>query len=181
MKNENNARIYGDLESAVYVAEKGTDGPTDLETPTGFVELGWLSEDGISFDREEDATTHRAFQGATVIRRKTTTVDDSFTFQCLEETATVLGLYYKGQKASVEGGVATIEVTNQTRQDDRAFVVDLVDGGVTKRYVVPAGSVSTGSLAHSNSEITVYEFTVAILGDYKVITNAAAVTEADEG
>lgn len=174
-KNEANARIYGDKASGVWVADKGTTGPTDLSTPAGFVELGWLSEDGISFDREEDATSHRAYQGATLIRRKTNSVEDSFTFQCLEETADVLGLYYKGATPSVSAGVATISVTDQAKQDDRAFVVDVVDDTVTKRYVIASASVSGGSIAHSNSELTVYEFTATIQGDYKILTNATAV------
>lgn len=170
-----NIRIYGDLDSGVYVAPKGTTLPTDLDTPADFTELGWLSEDGISVDRSEEATTHRAYQGGTIVRRKKTSVEDSFTFQCLEETATVLGLYYAGATPTVQDGVAKIEVKNQTRTDERAWVVDVVDGNVKKRYVVPVGTVSTGSVVHSNSEMTVYEFTVTIQGDYEVITNSPGV------
>lgn len=181
MKNTDNARFYGDLASAVYVAPKGTTGPSDLAEPAGFEELGWLSEDGITFDRDEDNTVLRAYQGATVVRRKTNSVDDSFTFQCLEETATVLGLYYKGQTAEVTGtgdaAVAKIELKDQARSDERAFVVDVVDGDITKRHVIPSGSVGTGSLTYSNGDATVYEFTVSINGnDAYVLTNNPAVT-----
>lgn len=177
-----NVRVYGDQDSGVWVADKGTTGPVDLAEPTGFDELGWLSEDGISFEREEDANTFRAYQGATIVRRKKSSVEDSFTFQCLEETALVLGLQYAGQQATVSGvapnTVATFDVSNQARSDERAFVVDVVDGEITKRYVVPVGTVSTGAVAHSNNDMTVYEFTVMIQGDYKVISNAPALTGA---
>lgn len=181
MKNPDNARFYGDLASAVYVAPKGTTGPTTLAAPVGFEELGWLSEDGITFDRDEDSTVLRAYQGATVIRRKTNSVDDSFTFQCLEETATVLGLYYKGQEPTVTGtgasAVARINLSDQARQDDRAFVVDVVDGDIVKRHVIPNGSVGAGSLTYSNGDATVYEFTVSINGDGAyILTNSPAVT-----
>ena len=184
MKNPDNTRFYGDLASAVYVAPKGTTGPTDLDTPTGFEELGWLSEDGITFDRDEDVTVLRAYQGATVVRRKTNSVDDSFSFQCLEETATVLGLHYKGQEAEVTGSgdsaVARINLTDQARQDDRAFVVDVVDGNIVKRHVIPSGSVGTGSLTYANGEATVYEFTVSINGnDAYILTNNPAITGQD--
>jgi hypothetical protein len=178
-KNPDNARIYGGEDSGVYVAPKGTTGPTGLAAPTGFTELGWLSEDGISFERSEDVTTHRAFQGATIIRRAKTSVEDTFTFQCLEETATVLGLYYAGQEPVVSGtgesAIATITVKEQTKVDERAFVVDLYDGDVHKRYVIPRASIGVGSIAHSNSDITVYEFTCTIQGDYSIITNSPAV------
>lgn len=171
-----NIRVYGDLESAVYVAPKGSTVPTDLAEPSApFTELGWLSEDGIGEDRSEDVQTFRAYQGGTIVRRKKTSVEDSITFQCLEETATVLGLRYAGQTATVTDGVATIRVANQTKDDPRAFVVDVVDGDYTKRYVIPVGYVGTGSVAHSNSAMTVYEFTVTIQGDYDIITDSPGV------
>lgn len=174
-----NIRIYGDLDSGVWVAPKGTTLPTALDAPgVDFTEVGWLSEDGIGFDRSTDAVSHRAYQGATLVRRKKTSVEDTFTFQCLEETAVVLGLYYAGQEPTVATGVATINVSNQTASDERAFVVDVVDGDYTKRYVVPVGSVEGGSVAHSNSEMTVYEFTVTIQGDYDIITDSPGVAGA---
>lgn len=175
-----NVRIYGDQDSGVYVGDKGALLPTDLTAPTEHVELGWLSEDGIGFERSEDATTHRAYQGATIVRRKTTSVEDTFTFQCLEETAEVLGLVYKGQAPAVTGvgdaSVATITVTNQAKSDERSFVVDVVDGDITKRYCVPTATVSTGAIAHSNADMTIYEFTATIQGDYTIVTNNPAVT-----
>jgi hypothetical protein len=178
-KTYDNIRIYGDLDSGVWVAPKGTEGPADLDAPTGFEELGWLSEDGISFERSEDATTHRAYQGATIVRRKKTSVEDSFTFQCLEETAETLGLYYSGQTPVVTGtgesAIATITVADQARSDERAFVVDVVDGDVVKRYVIPSATVSGGTVAHSNADMTVYEFTGTIQGDYTIITNSPGV------
>lgn len=175
-----NIRIYGDLDSGVWVAPKGTTLPTDLDTPDEpLTEVGWLAEDGISFERSEDATSHRAYQGGTIVRRKKTSVEDSFTFQCLEETATTLGLYYAGQTAEVTGtgeaAVARLTVKDQTKSDDRAFVVDVVDGDFTKRYTVPVGAVGTGSIAHSNGSMTIYEFTVSIQGEYDIITNSPGV------
>lgn len=141
-KNTDNIRIYGGEDSAVYVAPKGTEGPSDLAVPAaGFTELGWLSEDGISIDTDVDATTHRAFQGGTIVRRKKNSVERTISFQCLEETATVLGLFYAGQTAEVTGSgddvVARINLENQTASDERAFVIDVFDDGVQQRVVVP--------------------------------------------
>lgn len=176
MKVYENVRVYGDLDSAVYVGAKGTTLPTGLDAPgAGFVELGWLSEDGINENRSEDAQSFRAYQGGTIVRRKKTSVEDSFTFQCLEETAATLGLRYAGATPTVADGVATIKVANQTRSDDRAFVIDVVDGDVTKRYTIGLASIGTGSVAHSNAAMTVYEFTLTVQGDYDVITNSPGV------
>lgn len=180
-KNENNVRIYGGEDSAVFVAPKGTAGPADLSEPTGFVELGWLSEDGISVDTDVDATTHRAFQGGTIVRRKKNTVERSISFQCLEETAAVLGLFYAGQTPEVTGtgetAVARVDLKNQTNSDERAFVIDVYDDGNHQRWVIPTASVEPGSLAFSNSDMTVYEFTLTVQGnDAYILTNSAGVT-----
>lgn len=175
-KTYDNIRVYGDLDSAVYVAAKGSTLPTTLDAPAApFTEVGWLAEDGITEERSEDATTFRAYQGGTIVRRKKTSVEDSITFQCLEETATVLGLRYAGQAATVATGVATITVKDQTKDDTRAFVIDVVDGDYTKRYVIATGSVGSGSVVHSNSAMTIYEFTVTIQGDYTIITDSPGV------
>lgn len=171
-----NVRVYGDLDSAVYVGDKGSTLPTDLSEPgPDFTELGWLSEDGIGDNRSEDAQTFRAYQGGTIVRRKTTSVEDSITFQALEETATVMGLRYAGQEPEVTDGVARIKVENQTAENARAFIIDVVDNETTKRYAIPVGHVGSGSVAHSNSAMTVYEFTVTIQGDYEIITDSPGV------
>jgi hypothetical protein len=175
-----NVRIYGDETSAVYVAPESTTLPTTLAAPSGtFVEVGWLSEDGVDQLRSLEATTFKAWQGGAIVRRKKTSVEDSFKFVCLEETATVLGLVYAGQTASVASSVATITVTDQTTQDDRAFVIDWVDGDITKRACISSGAVEmTGTVSHKNADMTMYEFTVTVQGDWTLITDNPAVTGA---
>jgi hypothetical protein len=164
--------------SAVWVGPKGTTGPTALEAPAaGFNEVGWLSEDGVSFSRAEDKQVFRAHQGGKIVKRKTSSVDDTFKFQCLETTAITLGLLYKGQTPTVATGVATIHVTNQTINDERAWVLDEhLDDGSTIRYVIPSGTAeTTAEVVWKTDEMTVYEFTVGVNGDYTVVTDAPAV------
>lgn len=172
-----NIRVYGDDDSAVWVGPKGAVMPTDLTAPTEHTDIGWLSEDGISFERNEEAQTFRAFQGGKIVRRKKTSVEDTFTFQALEENATAMGLRYAGQKpVKVTGqNLAKIQVKDQTKDDPRSWVVDVVDGDVVTRYLIPVGYAGSGSLAYSNSEMTVYEFTVTIQGDYEILTNSPGV------
>lgn len=174
-KDRTNIRIYGDDASAVYVAPKGTTGPTTLAAPgVGFVELGWLSEDGIDLDRDANVVEFNGFQGGAVVRTKKTSVKDTFKFVCLEETATTLGLAYAGVVPTTATGVDTFAITNQTTSDERAWVADLVDGAITKRLVVPSGEAElTGTIAHKNSDMTMYEFTVTIYGDYDILKTAA--------
>lgn len=176
-KNIENIRIYGDDTSGVWVAAKGTTGPTDLTAPpVGFVELGWLSEDGVDESVSQDATTYRAWQGAQIVRRKITSADVTFKIQCLEENATTFGLRYRGQSVTTATAVASVTVKNQTVQDDRAWVIDMVDGEVTKRYVIPSGAYEmTGTIPHRNGGISMLEFTITPQGDYSVYSNSGSL------
>lgn len=174
-KDRTNVRIYGDDASGVWVAPKGSTGPTTLTAPTTpFVELGWLSEDGVDLDRSEDVSEFKAWQGGTTLRKKVTSVEDTFKFVCLEENAATLGLYYKGVTATTATGVDTYAIANQAVSDERAWVVDFYDGTVQKRLVVPSGEV-TGrtTVSHKNSDMTMLEFTVTIYGSYSVLKTAA--------
>lgn len=169
---------YGGDASGVWVAPKGTTGPTDLTAPSApHKELGWLSEDGVSVARDEDRQTFRAHQGGKIVKRKTASVDESIKFQCLETNAVVLGLLYKGATPTITTGVARYTVANQTVNDERSWVVDEIgDDGSTLRYVIPNGTVGlTADIVFKTDEMTVYEFTLGINGDYFVITDADAV------
>lgn len=181
-KNLNNVRIFDGEDSAVYVAAKGTTGPTDLSAPASpFAEIGWISEDGVDETVTQSSQTFRAWQGGEIVRSKVTQADASFRFQALEYNLVTHGLKYRGQTPEVTGvgeaAVAKTTVTDQTAQDTRAWVFDMIDGDVTKRYVIPAGDYTmSGSIQHRSSGLTIYEFTVTPVGDYFEYTNDPAIT-----
>jgi hypothetical protein len=180
-KDRTNVRIYGDLASGVWVAPKGTTGPVDLTAPAvAYKELGWLSDAGVDLDRAANSNDFFAWQGGTRLRTKITSVGDTFHVQCLEENLVTTGLYYKGQAWTVTGTapnkIATLSVTNQTVGDERAWVADFIDAGVTKRIIVPSGEVTDrATMGHNNAGTTIYDLTVTIYGDYTVITNVASI------
>lgn len=175
-KDLDNVRIYDGEAGGVWVAPKGTTGPTDLTAPpAGFEELGWISQDGISESAEINAETFRAWQGAKVLRRKITQNDRTFSFQCMEENATIHGLKYRGQAPVVSTGVATTTVTEQTANDTRAWVMDMYDGDIQKRFVIPAGEYEqTGTIQYRNAP-TIHEYSVTPIGDYFEITDDPAI------
>lgn len=179
-KNLENVRIYGDEDSAVFVADRGTTGPTGLsEPPATFVEIGWMSEDGVDESLDQNSESYRGWQGAKIVRRKVTSSDRTFKFQAIEENLAVHGLKYRGQEPVVATGVATTTVKDQTKQDTRAWVFDFHDGDVHKRYVVPAGDyVQTGTIQHRNASMTIHEFEVTPIGDWFELTNNPAITGA---
>lgn len=176
-KDRDLVRIYGDEGGEVYVAPKGTTGPTTLAAPGGsFTAIGWLDEDGgIDFDRDEEVTDFNAWQGGTLLRRKVTSVIDTFKFVATQEDADVLGLYYKGVEPTTASSVDTFAITNQAVSDERAWVVDMFDDTIQKRYVIPSGEVTgRATVPHKNAELTMYEFTVTIYGSYSILKTAEA-------
>lgn len=177
-KNLSNVLVGGGAGSAVYTGPKGATLPTTLAAPGVTIkEVGWLSPEGTSFAREEDRKVFRGHQGGAIVKRMTASVDDKFKFQCLETTALVLGLVFKGQTPTIATGIATIHVTNQAKSDDRCWVIDEeLDDGSIERWCIPLGSAElTAEIARQTEELTVYEFTVGVTGDYDYITDAPGV------
>lgn len=179
-KNLANIRIYGDQDSAVYVAPKGTTGPVGLAAPAAaFQDLGWLSEDGTDITRESSSTDYTAWQGGTIVRSKVSGVKDTVKVVCLEETAVALGLYYPGMTSSTTTGTTTITVPGGSKSNEKALVVDFIDDTVTKRYSIPRAEVtSVGTISHKNTDMTMYEFTFTIYGGFSIITNNPALATA---
>lgn len=178
-KDRTNIRNYGDDTTSVYVAPKGTTGPTGLEAPgAGWSELGWIGNDGVNLDRSMDTEDVLSI-GGTLLKRQVTSMDDTIQVGCLEETAVALGLYYRGAAPTVAAGVAHIAVANQRVTDERAWIFDFFEGAIQKRFVVPAGEVTElDTLAHSKSNPTIYTFTVTLYGDYDIYSNAPALIAA---
>lgn len=175
-----NIRIYGDETSLVSVAPLGTTLPTTLAAPAApFVELGWISEDGVAINRTKDVSKFKAWQGGATVRQKVVGVEDTFKFQCLEETAITLGLYYPGSTSTTAAGVTTIQVPAGAVADERAWVLDFFDGDVQKRYTFARAEVGeTAEVVHKSTEMTIYEYTVTSLGAFTIITDNPAAASA---
>lgn len=185
--NRENAHVYGDIGTGVWIAPKGTTLPTTLtEDPAaGFKPAGWLSDDGISRSVEKDIQEYNALQGGSLIRKKVSKVTQTFRFTCLEETALVLGMVNSDQQIVVTGtgaaAVARQEIGDgQNRTVERALVIDAVDGETRERTVLSAADITFQgeiSVAH-NEELRMYEFEASLLAGAAayVLTNAPGVT-----
>ena len=171
-----NVHAYGDTAGAVFVAPKGTTMPVGLVAPAAaFVEVGWISEDGVNIAKEVESSTFPAWQGAKVVKRKPTSSSDSFTFTALEENPAVMQLFLPGATAVTATGTTTITPAAGLVANEHAFVIDFREGTDHKRYNVTLGAVSEyGEVPHQNGELTAYQFTVEIL-EYTIVTNLASL------
>lgn len=186
-KNYDNIRVYGDLESEVYLGPKGTvlpDGttldPTSLDP--ALEAMGWLSEDGVSLAVEANSEKFRGWQGGSVLRTKVTTTDKTITMQALEETPGVTALYYDHGAVEYSGigaaAIARVDLPESIGTVERAGVFRFVDDDVEKWLVCPLVQVTgRGTVAHQNTSMTIYEFTLEVIGPAYLLTNAPAFIE----
>ena len=179
-KNRSNIRIYGDLESGVYLAPIGSTLPTTLDEPVApFVELAWISEDGIDLEVSTDAEKFKGWQGGATLRTKITSTEKTITFQALEETPGVTELYFDHGAPEVTDGVARVDLPEGIGTVERAAVFRFIDGDVTKFLCCESIEITErGTLGHKNSEMTIYEFTAEIVGDAYILTDNPAYTDA---
>jgi hypothetical protein len=180
-KNYDNIRVYGDLDSEVFFAPKGSTLPLAItaDPVAPFWAVGWLSEDGVSLEVSTDVEKFKGWQGGTTLRTKVTGTEKTITIQALEETPGVTGLYYGHGDATVTGTagdqVAKLDLPAAIPTIQQAAVFKFVDNGVEKWLCCELVEIAgRGTLAHQNSSMTTYEFTLDILGDSYILTNAPA-------
>ncbi len=161
--------------AAVYAAPLGTTLPTSATATLdqAFIDLGWVSEDGVTNSIQRDVTRHKAWGGTTV---KTT--QDNYTetvkFTLLESSEDVLKTVYGEDNVTAVGDVLTVEHSSlmNARQ---SFVIDFIDGDRAGRIVVREGLVTElGDVAYVHKDLTKYDLTVDVYqpdtGDNAVVT-----------
>lgn len=158
-----NVRVYGDIDSAVYVGDKGATPPTDAVAAPGaaFTELGWLGDDGLTETRDVSADQKRAWQGGALVR--TVRSSDTRKFKCVawETTATVMALTRPGSEVTTTAGVTHTKVKAFTGSDIRSWIIDQKDGDINVRKIVAQGEVvEMGDIVSKNGELVAYELTI---------------------
>ena len=179
-KNYDNIRAYGDLDSEVFFAPLGSTLPTTLADPIApFEAVGWLSEDGVSLAVSTDVEKFKGWQGGSTLRTKVTGTEKTISIQCLEETPGVTELYFGHGAPVVTTGVARVDLPEGIGTVARAAVFKFVDGGVTKFLCCEKVEVTDREeLSHTNTGLTMYGFTLDIIGDSYILTDAPAFTAA---
>lgn len=150
------------LSGAAYVAPKGTAMPTDSEAvwPSGAVDVGWISDDGITESNSSDTTEIKGWQGGQTVRKVISSSEMTFKFTCIETSKTVLELYHKGSKVITTDGKSVLAI-KAPGPDRRTFGFDVIDGDAHVRIVIPDGEVTeTGDITYKSDEAIAYELTV---------------------
>lgn len=154
---------------AIFKAPKGTAIPTDTSTElTGFVCLGYISEDGITNSNTRTSNEFKAWGGDTVLTEQTE-YKDTFKFKLIEVlNADVLKTVYGSD--NVTGTDITSGLTikaNSKELDESSWVIDMIMRDNTlNRIVIPAAKISeVGDVTYSSSDLVAYDVTITAFPD----------------
>lgn len=168
---------------AIHWAPIGSTLPTSATASldAAFVELGYVSEDGLTNNNSPESDTVKAWGGDTVLNLQTDR-PDTFAFTLLESlNSDVLKTIYGSSNVTIDGsGNISVKATAQDMPSG-AWVFDMIlKGGRAKRIVVPNGTISElGEITYKDDEAVGYNVTITDVPDtngvyhYEYITATA--------
>lgn len=155
--NSSNVRVA--VTGAWYVGPTSTTAPTAVDSAlTGFVDLGFTSDDGVTETRDRSTNSINAWQGAARVREVVT--DSSISFQgiLIETKKEVIELYY-GTTVDTDDG--SVKIDPGRTGGRKSFVIDVIDGDSIVRAYVPSGEITAvGDQSYTSGDAIGYDVTV---------------------
>ena len=154
---------------AVHWAPLGTTLPTSATAALNeaFVDLGYVSEDGLTNNNSPESDTVKAWGGDTVLSLQTDR-PDTFSLTLLEAmNEDVLKTVYGSDNVTKDGsGNITVKATADTMPSGSWVFDMIVKGGRAKRIVVPNGTISElGDIVYKDDEAVGYNVTITDVPD----------------
>lgn len=168
---------------AIHWAPLGSTLPTSATASldAAFVELGYVSEDGLTNNNSPESDTVKAWGGDTVLNLQTDR-PDTFALTLLESLNedVLKTIYGTSNVTKDESGNITVKATAE-EMTSGCWVFDMiVKGGRAKRIVVPNGTISElGEITYKDDEAVGYNITITDVPDtngvyhYEYITASA--------
>ena len=129
---------------AVYVAPDGTALPADLATPlpSEWIDVGYVSEDGVTFTFSREQEEVNAWQVSTPVRVLVTNEPITIAFELIQFDRTTVSLAFRGGTFTGTSSPYTYTPPDPGHSDVRAIVVDAVDGDYDFRFCFPRVQIS---------------------------------------
>lgn len=143
--SKNKQEVVVALDGEIYAAPASTTLPEDLSTlDPGFVDLGYASEDGVTFTVTPEVTDVNAWQSSTPIRRIVTSRALTLAFSAQQWNVNTFAAAYGGGEWS-EDSPGVYRYDPPADADDLAsyaVVLDFKDGNKNYRLVVMEANVT---------------------------------------
>ena len=154
---------------AVHWAPLGTALPTSATESlnVAFVDLGYVSEDGLTNNNSPESDTVKAWGGDTVLNLQTDR-PDTFALKLIEAMNTdVLKTVYGTENVTVDGDDNITVKATAGEMTSGCWVFDMIlKGGRAKRIVVPNGTISElGEITYKDDEAVGYDVTITDVPD----------------
>ena len=170
------SKVRAAVSGAVSVGLTTATAPTGTGgTLTGFTDLGYVSDAGVTETRARSTNEIRAWQGGALVRTLVTSGTLSYHFVMLETKTDTVKLFYGVSTAGLtqtvtDGNFLVIPTNTGGRQ---SFVIDVIDGAELIRTYIPQGEVSeVGDRVYVNSDPIGYEVTFVAYPDATLGANA---------
>lgn len=127
----------------VRTAPAGTALPTAVATApnAAFVDVGYISEDGVVFSTATDQNDIKAWQNGDTVRSLQTSHDFSAAFTMIETNEKALEVYF-GNFAHGAGAADGVSLVKGGSTYRGPWIFDIIDGADLIRIVVPDGQVT---------------------------------------
>ncbi|MCD8207083.1 MAG: hypothetical protein LUD72_04005 [Bacteroidales bacterium] len=149
---------------SIHVAPYGSTLPTSASAAldSAFVDLGYVSEDGLTNSNSPESSEIKAWGGDTVYTTQTGK-EDIFSFALIEsKNVNVLKAIYG--EDNVEGDIDSgiVIKANASETPEYAWVIDMImRDDVPKRIVIPCGKITdVGDISYTDEDAIGYDVTV---------------------
>lgn len=156
------------ITGAIYYAEEGATLPTDATSQlTGFANLGYVSEDGVTNANSVESENIKAW-GGDIVQSSQTEKTDTYQLTLIQSiNVDVLKAIYGAENVSgtLAGGI-TVKA-NAKELPTACWVIDMILAEDTlKRIVIPRGKISElGDIVYNDTDPIGYQPTINCLPD----------------
>lgn len=167
------------VSGAVYIAAAGTTLPTDATTALNpgtsndYIELGYVSEDGLVNTNTAETNQIRAW-GGDVVLTALTAKPDTFQFTLIESlNIEVLKAVYGSSNITGTLSTGITVKASASTPPDAIYVFEVQDrGGINRRIVLPNAALQeVGAISYTDGEATGYQITLSAQPDSSGFTH----------
>lgn len=150
------------VDGIVSSAPLGTALPATIDaTLTGFADVGYISDEGLTEANAKTTEKIRAWQKNAVVRTVVTEGETTFNFTMLQTTSETLAEYYGLEVADIDPVTGSFVTSHGEEHPRKAYVFDILDGNQRIRKVLADGQVTeTGDITYVTADVIAYEVTV---------------------